>query len=141
MPSTTSTASTADTLLPYPRKRDFTRTPVLVSWAAPKGPALDPAVRRAAFRVEDYPIEYIDFERVIPAGGYGGGDVIVWDTGTWQPHRAGDPPDPGRAIADGELHPDLYGEKLRGRFVLVRTRPCFRSGGDRGADLTGPACR
>src|SRR4051794_8303277 len=96
---------------------------VLVSWAVPKGPTLDPAVRRAAFHVEDHPLEYIDFEGVIPAGQYGGGDVIVWDAGTWQPHarRAGAHVDPGRAVADGELHLDLYGEKLRGRFALVRT--------------------
>jgi bifunctional non-homologous end joining protein LigD len=94
---------------------------VLVSWAIPKGPTLDPAVRRAAFRVEDHPIEYIDFEGIIPTDQYGGGDVIVWDTGTWQPTEAGNPPDPGRALATGELHLDLYGQKLRGRFVLVRT--------------------
>ncbi|HEX6871506.1 MAG TPA: DNA polymerase ligase N-terminal domain-containing protein, partial [Micromonosporaceae bacterium] len=94
---------------------------VLASWAVPKGPTLDPNARRAAFHVEDHPLEYIDFEGVIPAGEYGGGDVIVWDTGQWQPHDAGDPPDPARAIADGELHVDLFGEKLRGRFVLVRT--------------------
>lgn len=91
---------------------------VLVSWAVPKGPSLDPKVRRAAYRVEDHPVEYIDFEGVIPAGEYGGGDVIVWDSGTWQPHETGDP---GDALAGGELHLDLYGEKLRGRFVLVRT--------------------
>jgi bifunctional non-homologous end joining protein LigD len=72
--------------------------------------------------VEDHPIEYIDFEGVIPAGEYGGGDVIVWDAGTWEPHDAGEPPDPARALRAGELHIDLYGEKLRGRFVLVRTR-------------------
>jgi bifunctional non-homologous end joining protein LigD len=94
---------------------------VLVSWAVPKGPTLDPKVRRAAFRVEDHPLEYIDFEGVIPSGEYGGGDVIVWDAGTWEPHRAGDPPDPSGALASGELHLDLYGEKLRGRFALVRT--------------------
>lgn len=94
---------------------------VLVSWAVPKGPTLNPAVRRAAFRVEDHPVEYIDFEGIIPAGEYGGGDVIVWDTGTWQVHEAGDPPDPGQALAAGELHLDLHGEKLRGRFVLVHT--------------------
>jgi bifunctional non-homologous end joining protein LigD len=94
---------------------------VLVSWAVPKGPTLNPNVRRAAFHVEDHPIEYFDFEGVIPAGEYGGGDVIVWDAGTWEPHKAGDPPDPGRAVANGELHVELHGEKLRGRFVLVRT--------------------
>jgi bifunctional non-homologous end joining protein LigD len=93
---------------------------VLVSWAVPKGPTLDPKTRRAAFRVEDHPIEYIDFEGVIPAQEYGGGDVIVWDSGTWQPREADDP-DPGRALAAGELHLDMHGEKLRGRFVLVRT--------------------
>ncbi len=85
---------------------------VLVSWAVPKGPTLDPSVRRAAFKVDDHPIEYIDFEGVIPAGTYGGGDVIVWDAGTWEPPK---PP------TDREWHVDLYGEKLRGRFVLVRT--------------------
>ncbi|MGZ4603371.1 MAG: non-homologous end-joining DNA ligase LigD [Kineosporiaceae bacterium] len=93
---------------------------VLVSWAVPKGPTLDPGVRRAAFHVEDHPIEYIDFEGVIPAGEYGGGDVIVWDAGTWEPQEAGDPPDPAAALAAGELHMDLFGEKLRGRFVIVR---------------------
>jgi bifunctional non-homologous end joining protein LigD len=97
---------------------------VLASWAVPKGPTLDPRVRRGAFHVEDHPIEYIDFEGIIPAGQYGGGDVIVWDAGAWQPHahRAGRAIDPAQAIADGELHFDLYGQKLRGRFVLVRTR-------------------
>jgi bifunctional non-homologous end joining protein LigD len=95
---------------------------VLVSWAVPKGPTLDPSVRRAAFKVEDHPIEYLHFEGVIPGGQYGGGDVVVWDTGTWRPDEAGDPPDPAAALAAGELHLDLYGEKLRGRFVLVRTK-------------------
>ena len=91
---------------------------VLVSWAVPKGPTLDPKVRRGAFHVEDHPLEYFDFEGVIPKGEYGGGDVIVWDAGTWEPHEA---PDPGKALRKGELHFDLYGQKLRGRFVLVRT--------------------
>jgi bifunctional non-homologous end joining protein LigD len=94
---------------------------VLVSWAVPKGPTLDPSVRRAAFHVEDHPLEYFDFEGVIPAGEYGGGDVIVWDKGTWQPGDA-EAEDPGKAVAGGELHVDMYGEKLRGRFVLVRTK-------------------
>ncbi len=98
---------------------------VLVSWAVPKGPTLDPAVRRAAFHVEDHPLEYFDFEGVIPAGEYGGGDVIVWDAGSWDPYKT---PDPGRAVAGGELHLDLRGQKLRGRFVLVRTK---RGGSDR----------
>ncbi len=92
---------------------------VLVSWAVPKGPTLDPKVRRAAFRVEDHPLDYFDFEGVIPAGQYGGGDVIVWDAGTWHLHPS---TDPAAALAAGELHLDLFGEKLRGRFILVRTR-------------------
>ncbi|MCA2214216.1 non-homologous end-joining DNA ligase LigD [Jidongwangia harbinensis] len=104
---------------------------VLVSWAVPKGPTLDPGVRRAAFHVEDHPLEYFDFEGVIPAGQYGGGDVVVWDVGTWEPHahRRGADADPRQAVADGELHFDLHGEKLRGRFALVRTH-AGRSGRD-----------
>jgi bifunctional non-homologous end joining protein LigD len=93
---------------------------VLASWAVPKGPSLDPSVRHAAFHVEDHPIEYIDFEGVIPAGEYGGGDVIVWDAGTWEPAEPGT--DAAAAVAAGELHVELHGTKLRGRFVLVRTR-------------------
>lgn len=90
---------------------------VLASWAVPKGPTLDPKARQLAVHVEDHPIEYFDFEGVIPKGEYGGGDVIVWDWGTWQPSRT---EDPGRAIERGELHFDLHGEKLAGRFLLVR---------------------
>lgn len=97
---------------------------VLVSWAVPKGPTLDPKSRQLAVHVEDHPIEYIDFEGVIPKGEYGGGDVIVWDWGTWQPS---DTEDPVRAIERGELHFDLHGEKLAGRFLLVR-RDKDRSG-------------
>jgi len=90
---------------------------VLVSWAVPKGPTLDPKARQLAVHVEDHPIEYFDFEGVIPKGEYGGGDVIVWDWGTWDPSGTDDP---ARAIADGELHFDLHGQKLAGRFVLIR---------------------
>ncbi len=90
---------------------------VLVSWAVPKGPTLDPAARHMAVHVEDHPIEYIDFEGVIPSGEYGGGDVIVWDRGTWEPHAT---TDPAAAVAAGELHADMFGDKLRGRLVLVR---------------------
>lgn len=90
---------------------------VLVSWAVPKGPTLDPKARRLAVHVEDHPIEYAGFEGVIPRGEYGGGDVIVWDRGVWRPVEA----DPARAIEAGTLHFDLDGEKLAGRFVLVRS--------------------
>jgi bifunctional non-homologous end joining protein LigD len=94
---------------------------VLVSWAVPKGPTLDPSVRRAAFHVEDHPLEYFDFEGVIPKGQYGGGDVIVWDAGIWTTDESGEPADPAAAVASGELHLDMQGQKLSGRFVLVRT--------------------
>ena len=98
---------------------------VLVSWAVPKGPTLDPDVRHAAIHVEDHPIEYLDFEGVIPSGQYGGGDVIVWDTGTWEPHATDDP---AAAVAAGDFHADLDGQKLRGRFILVRRGGPDRSG-------------
>jgi bifunctional non-homologous end joining protein LigD len=90
---------------------------VLASWAVPKGPTLDPNVKRIAVHVEDHPIEYLHFEGIIPKGEYGGGDVIVWDTGTWEPHETDDP---AAAVAAGELHADVFGEKLRGRFILVQ---------------------
>jgi bifunctional non-homologous end joining protein LigD len=90
---------------------------VLASWAVPRGPTLDPRAKRTAVHVEDHPIEYLDFEGVIPKGEYGGGDVVVWDIGTWEP-RGND--DPATAVAGGELHADMYGHKLRGRLVLVR---------------------
>ncbi|HEX7187456.1 MAG TPA: DNA polymerase ligase N-terminal domain-containing protein [Actinomycetes bacterium] len=90
---------------------------VLVSWAVPRGPTLDPSARRMAVHVEDHPMEYLDFEGVIPSGEYGGGDVIVWDIGTWEPHAT---EDPAAAVANGELHADVFGEKLQGRLVLVR---------------------
>jgi bifunctional non-homologous end joining protein LigD len=90
---------------------------VLVSFAVPKGPSLDPSAKRLAVHVEDHPIEYLDFEGVIPSGEYGGGDVIVWDIGTWELHGA---TDARSAVEAGELHAEVRGEKLRGRLVLVR---------------------
>ena len=90
---------------------------VLLSWAVPKGPTLDPAARRLAVQVEDHPLDYYDFEGAIPRGEYGGGDVVVWDWGTWDLAEADDPLD---AVESGNIHFDLHGEKLRGRFVLVR---------------------
>jgi len=99
---------------------------VLVSWAVPNGPTLDPTVKRLAVHVEDHPIEYLEFEGVIPSGEYGGGDVIVWDLGTWEPHETDDP---AAAVAAGELHVDVVGRKLRGRLVLIR-----RGGGQSGGE-------
>src|SRR5918996_2119106 len=80
---------------------------VLVSWAVPKGPTLDPKARRMAVHVEDHPVEYFDFEGVIPAGEYGGGDVVVWDWGTFEPEK---PEDPGTAVRKGELKFVLHGQ-------------------------------
>jgi bifunctional non-homologous end joining protein LigD len=102
---------------------------VLVSWAIPKGPSLDPSVKRAAFHVEDHPLDYFDFEGTIPRGEYGGGDVIVWDWGSFEPEATNDP---GRAVRDGELKLVLHGEKLSGRFTIVRTRGWDDGGGRAG---------
>jgi bifunctional non-homologous end joining protein LigD len=107
---------------------------VLASWAVPKGPSLDPAVRRMAIHVEDHPIEYLDFEGTIPRGEYGAGDAIVWDWGTYEPEAP--TLDPAASIAAGELKFRIYGQKLRGRFTLVRTRPSSSAGGRR---KSGPA--
>ena len=93
---------------------------VLVSWAVPRGPPLDPEARRLAIHVEDHPIEYLDFEGVIPSDEYGAGDVIVWDWGTWTVDPS--TPDPEAAVRDGELKFTVHGERLRGGFVLVRMR-------------------
>jgi bifunctional non-homologous end joining protein LigD len=90
----------------------------LLSWAVPKGPPLDPSVKRLAMQVEDHPIDYAKFEGVIPAGEYGGGTVMVWDIGTWEPEQ----PDVDRAIAKGDLKFTLHGKKLKGSWVFVRTR-------------------
>ena len=92
---------------------------VLVSWAVPKGPTIDPGERRLAMRTEDHPVEYLDFEGVIPAGQYGGGDVIVWDWGRFEPEA--ETRDPVAALRAGEIKFVIHGERLRGRFVIVRT--------------------
>jgi bifunctional non-homologous end joining protein LigD len=92
---------------------------VLKSWALPKGPSLDPAVKRLAVPVEDHPVEYADFEGVISAGQYGAGPVMVWDHGTYTPE---DSADVSASLENGELKFVLYGQKLRGSWVLVRTR-------------------
>ncbi len=101
---------------------------VLASWAVPKGPSLDPDVRRIAIHVEDHPIEYLAFEGTIPRGEYGAGDAIVWDWGTYEPEAP--TLDPGPSIAAGELKFRLFGQKLHGRYTLVRTHS---SGGTRTA--------
>jgi bifunctional non-homologous end joining protein LigD len=90
----------------------------LLSWAIPKGPSLDPSVKRLAMRVEDHPVEYANFEGVIPEGEYGGGTVMIWDQGTWTPES----PDIAAALEKGDLKFTLHGKKLKGSWVLVRTR-------------------
>ncbi len=90
---------------------------VLLSWAVPKGPALDPSVKRFATQVEDHPLDYGEFEGVIPEG-YGAGIVMLWDKGTWEPEVE----DIGAALAKGDLKFRLDGYKLKGSWVLVRTR-------------------
>ena len=92
---------------------------VLVSWAVPKGPSLDPAQKRLAMAVEDHPIEYARFEGVIPEGEYGGGTVMVWDIGTYELEE-GD--DFAAAYAKGRLTFALHGKKLKGTWSLIRTR-------------------
>ena len=89
---------------------------VLASWAVPKGPSLNPAVKRLAIRTEDHPIEYADFEGLIPEGEYGAGTVMVWDKGTYDPE---DELSPEQQLARGEVKVVLHGQKLRGGFVLV----------------------
>lgn len=89
---------------------------VLKSWAVPKGPSLDPSVKRLAVQVEDHPVDYGSFEGVIPAGEYGAGSVMVWDRGTWEPLD-----DAGENFRTGKLKFILHGQKLRGKWMLLRT--------------------
>ena len=142
----------SEALAPYRRKRDFKKTPephrvghasrggdsfvvqkhharqlhydfrleldgTLKSWAVPKGPCLDPSVKRMAVHVEDHPVSYADFEGTIPPRQYGSGTVIVWDRGEWEAEG-----DARRGLAEGKLRFELHGDKLRGRWTLVRMR-------------------
>ena len=91
---------------------------VLASWAVPKGPSMNPAEKRLAIRTEDHPLEYAEFEGVIPQGQYGAGTVMVWDTGSYEP-LDGNPP--SEQLARGKIDVVLHGTKLRGGFTLVRT--------------------
>jgi len=91
---------------------------VLKSWAVTKGPSLDPSQKRLAVMTEDHPLEYGKFEGVIPKGEYGGGPVMIWDEGTWEPLA-----DPDEGLAKGDLKFRLHGKRLKGDFVLVRMKP------------------
>ncbi|MDQ7977490.1 DNA ligase D [Paraburkholderia sp. SARCC-3016] len=99
----------------------------LKSWAIPKGPSLDPSVKRLAVHVEDHPLDYGSFEGTIPEGHYGAGDVIVWDRGTWEP--AGGEGEARAAYAAGKLKFQLHGDKLHGGWTLVRSH--MRGSGDK----------
>lgn len=99
---------------------------VLLSWAVPKGPSLDPSVKRLAMHVEDHPVEYGEFEGVIPSG-YGAGIVMLWDEGLWTPEVD----DVDAALKKGDLKFTLDGYKLKGSWVLVRTKGGWSGGGDR----------
>ncbi len=98
---------------------------VLASWAIPKGPSLDPGEKRLAARTEDHPMAYGEFEGTIPKGEYGGGTVMLWDTGTWRPEG-----NPAEGLRKGELKFTLDGERLRGSWVLVRLKPRGREKGE-----------
>ncbi len=99
----------------------------LLSWAVPKGPSLDPSVKRLAVHVEDHPVEYGTFEGEIPPGNYGAGTVIVWDRGTWEP--VGGAAEAARSYKAGKLKFRLFGEKLHGGWTLVRSH--MRGSGDK----------
>lgn len=99
---------------------------VLKSWAVPKGPSLDPADKRLAVMVPDHPLEYVDFEAIIPEGHYGAGPVVVWDEGTFAPI---DTDDPEASLAAGKLGFELKGKKLKGAFTLAQMKGLPRSTG------------
>jgi len=99
---------------------------VLKSWAVPKGPSLDPADKRLAVMVPDHPLEYIDFEAIIPEGHYGAGPVVVWDSGEFMPI---DTDDPAAVIEKGRLSFELKGKKLKGVFALAQMKHLPRSTG------------
>src|SRR5580692_1094236 len=104
---------------------------VLKSWAVPKGPSLDPADKRLAMQVEDHPVSYYDFEGTIPEGNYGGGTVMVWDAGTWEPlspepvdgvYVPGTEKEAAAMLAKGDLKFRLKGKRLKGDFALVHIK-------------------
>lgn len=106
---------------------------VLVSWAVPKGPSLDPSIKRLAMMVEDHPVDYINFEGTIPEGNYGAGEVIVWDTGTYSAPDSKTLEESIQKLHEGlekgDLKFILEGKKLKGSFVLVKIKNRFEKSG------------
>ena len=94
------------------------RDGVLWSWAVTRGPSINPEDKRLAVRTEDHPFAYGDFEGTIPENQYGGGTVMLWDRGWWEPLG-----DPAEGIEEGKLHFRLHGERMRGGWALVRMKP------------------
>lgn len=104
---------------------------VLKSWAVPKGPSMDPEEKRLAVMVEDHPLSYAEFEGIIPEGEYGAGSVIIWDKGDYKAtaERDGQTIPVSEEIGDGHIEFELNGEKLKGKFALVKTN--LRGGNDK----------
>ena len=103
---------------------------VMKSWAVPKGPCPDPKVKRLAMQVEDHPMEYNSFEGTIPQGQYGGGTVMLWDNGWYEPENGGGEDGVREGLRKGDLKIVFHGKRIKGGYVLVRTRS-FGSGGSK----------
>ncbi len=112
---------------------------VLKSWAVAKGPSYVTADKRLAVQVEDHPMEYGGFEGIIPKGQYGGGTVMLWDQGTWEPQPAY--PDVDAGLRDGSLKFILHGTKLKGKWALVRMKPSPAAAGATPASPTGSSSK
>lgn len=95
---------------------------VMKSWAVPKGPSADPAIKRLAMQVEDHPVEYNTFEGTIPKGEYGGGTVMLWDRGSYEPEKGEGEDAVREGLKKGDLKVIFHGKRMKGSWVLVRTR-------------------
>ena len=100
---------------------------VLVSWAVTRGPSANPADKRLAVRTEDHPLDYATFEGTIPKGEYGGGTVMLWDSGTWEPVAG---KDPRKTIPEGHLHFILHGQRMKGEWIMIRMKPRGKEKGE-----------
>lgn len=100
---------------------------VLKSWAVTRGPSLDPDDKRLAVRTEDHPLDYASFEGTIPKGEYGGGTVMLWDTGTWEPIAG---KDPSKTLVEGHLHFILHGARMKGEWIMIRLKPRGKEKGE-----------